>query len=137
MVSWDEDRGRVSQAFDDWKLIEGDQRAFLRLALEFATAEYDRLWKEAGEEPYWDDSPEQIDSFEAKVSNLHQHDFDWMLLSGVLRDAVTSFEVYLEKAREEVLRHQGQPIPVEGESPTGGHRSASFASSASRSRPTK
>jgi hypothetical protein len=51
------------------------------------------------------------------VSKLHQHDFDWMLLSGVLRDAVTSFEVYLEKAREETLRHQGQPIPVEDESP--------------------
>jgi hypothetical protein len=117
MASWDEERGRVSQAFDDWKLIDGDQRAFLRLALEFATSEYDRLWREAGEEPYWEGGPEQIDSFEAKVSNLHQHDFDWMLLSGVLRDAVTSFEVYLEKAREETLRHQGQPIPVEDESP--------------------
>jgi hypothetical protein len=35
---WNESRGTVSQAFDEWKLIDGDQRAFLRLGLDFATA---------------------------------------------------------------------------------------------------
>jgi len=126
MASWDEEKGRVSGAFDEWQLIDGDQRAFLRLGLEFATREYDRLWKESEQEPYYEGGPELIDSFEAKVDNLHQHDFDWMLLAGVLRDAVTSFEVYLEKAREEVLRHQGQPIPVEDESPRWGPQKRFF-----------
>ena len=42
---WNEEQGRVSRAFDEWKLIDIDQRAFLRLALEFANREYDRLWK--------------------------------------------------------------------------------------------
>ena len=41
-----------------------------------------------------------------------------MHLAGVLRDAVTTFEVYLEKAREEVLAHQGQPIGVAARTPT-------------------
>lgn len=116
----------MSRAFDEWRLIDGDQRAFLRLGLEFATREYDRLWKESEQEPYYDGGPELIDSFEAKVDNLHKRDFDWMLLAGVLRDAVTSFEVYLEKAREEVFRHQGQPIPVEDEAPRWGPQKRFF-----------
>ena len=118
MVGWDEGQGRVSRAFDEWKLVDADQRAFLRLGLSFAAAEYDRLWQESEQEPYYDGGPELIDSFEAKVGNLHQHDFEWMFLAAVLRDAVANFEVYLEKAREEVLRHQGQPIAVLPHSPT-------------------
>jgi hypothetical protein len=118
VISWNQKHGRVSEAFDEWKLIDRDQRTFLRLGLEFATLEYDRLWKESGEEPYEEDGPDQLDSFEEKVGGLYQQDFDWMHLAGVLRDAVTSFEVYLEKAREEVLRHDGQAVPVDARSPT-------------------
>jgi hypothetical protein len=36
----------------------------------------------------------------------------------VLRDAVSNFEIYLEKAREEILAHQGQPQTVADRSPT-------------------
>jgi hypothetical protein len=117
MAGWDEKRGSVTQAFDEWKLIDRDQRAFLRLGLEFAESEYNLRWKEAGEEPYRDGGPEQLDSFEDKVYGLWHHDYTWMHLAGVLRDAVTAFEVYLEKAREEVLAHQGQPISVAGRAP--------------------
>lgn len=120
MPSWDEQHGRVGQPFDEWKLIDRDQRAFLRLGLEFATVEYDRLWEEAGEGPYHEDGPEQLDSFEDEVNGLWEHDYAWMHLSAVLRDAVSNFEVYLEKAREEVLRHQGHRMPVDKESPRRG-----------------
>jgi hypothetical protein len=44
MADWDEERGRVSGPFDEWKLIDRDQRAFLRLGLDFVKVEYDRLW---------------------------------------------------------------------------------------------
>jgi hypothetical protein len=115
--SWKERQGRVSQAFDEWWLVEQDLRAFLRLGLEFAENEYNRLWQESSEEPAHEDSPELIDVFEAKVSNLHQTEFNWILLAAVLREAVSSFEVYLEKAREEVLRHHSQPIAVAERSP--------------------
>ena len=42
LMSWCESQGQVSRAFDEWKLIDHDQRTFLRLGLEFASREYDR-----------------------------------------------------------------------------------------------
>lgn len=45
-------------------------------------------------------------------------DYEWMLLAAALREAVTGFEVYLEKAREEVLQHRGTPIQVPDHSPS-------------------
>ena len=45
------------------------------------------------------------------------YEYVWMHCSGVLKDAVASFEVYLEKAREEILRRQAQPIDVPEEAP--------------------
>lgn len=117
MASWDEQAGRVSQAFNDWFLIDRDQRAFLGLGLRFAAAAYSEIWEEAGREPGDPEGPEQIDIFETRVAGLHQHDYEWMHCSGVLRDGVTNFEVYLEKAREEILRHQGEAIEVSDHSP--------------------
>jgi hypothetical protein len=40
-------------------------------------------------------------------------DLKWMHLSGVLKDGVTSYEVYVEKVREEICRHQGCPLAIE------------------------
>jgi hypothetical protein len=126
VTDWDEEQGCVSRAFDEWKLVEGDQRAFLRLGIEFATREYDRLWKEAEADPYYEGRQELPDPFEAKVGGLYQNDFQWMLHAAALRDAVTSFEVYLEKAREEVLAHHGQPIQITDGSPYWGPQKRFF-----------
>lgn len=105
--SWDESAGRVSRAFNDWALTERDQRSFLKLGLRFARDTYNRLWEEAGGEPSDPDGPDQVDSFDDKIDGLWPHDYEWMHVAGVLRDAVTGFEVYLTKAREEVLRRHG------------------------------
>lgn len=104
----------MSRAFNDWYLVDRDQRAFLGVGLLFAHNEYERLWRESGEEPGDPDGPDQLDSFEEKVDGLHEIDFTWMHAAGVLRDAVTNFEVYLEKAREHVLRAHGH-VDVVGE----------------------
>lgn len=109
-----------SLAFSDWHFVETDQRAFLHLGLEFARPAYERIWQDAGEEPWYDGEPEQIDMFDDHVRGLHLNDYEWMLLAAVLREAVTGFEVYLEKAREEVLRHRGTPIEVPDHSPRWG-----------------
>lgn len=113
MSAWDEAAGRVSRSFNDWFLLDGDQRAFLRLGLAFAEEIYKRIWDEAGRDPADPDGPEQIDTFEERVDGLHQHDYEWMHCSGILREAVTNYEVYLEKAREEILRRtgKGQGVP--------------------------
>jgi hypothetical protein len=110
-------RSDGSLAFSDWHFVEMDQRAFLHLGLQFARPAYERIWQEAGEEPWYDGAPEQIETFEDCIRGLHLKDYEWMLLAAVLREAVTGFEVYLEKAREEVLRHQGAPIEVPDHSP--------------------
>jgi hypothetical protein len=111
---------KASHAFVDWFLVEADQRAFMHLGLEFSRPAYERIWREAGEEPWHDGGPEQLEVFEERVRGLHERDFEWMLLGAALREAVTGFEVYLEKAREEVLRHQGRPVEVPERSPRWG-----------------
>jgi len=93
----------VSRAFSDWQIIDHDQRAFLAFGLRTARETHDRLWDEAGREPGDPDGPEQIDVFEDRIDRLWLHDYEWMFLAAVVRDAVTNFEVYLEKASAEVL----------------------------------
>jgi hypothetical protein len=121
-------RSLGSTVFAEWHFVELDQRAFLDLGLEFSRAAYERIWREAGEEPGYDDGPEQIDVFEERVRGLHEADYVWMLLAAVLREAVTGFEVYLEKAREEILRHQGRPVEIPDRSPEWGVLVKFFAS---------
>jgi hypothetical protein len=106
MTAWNEQHGQVTRAFDEWVLIDEDQRAFLRLALQFQRETYDRLWDETGRGPS-DGDDDMLSVFLDKVEGLMPHDFEWMHLAAVLRDAVTSFEVYLEKAAEEALKFHG------------------------------
>lgn len=107
MGAWNEKTGGASRAFNDWALTDQEQRAFLRLGLLFSAEAYERLWTEAGHEPGDPDGPDHLETFEAKVDGLHPYDYEWMHNSAVLRDAVTSFEVYLAKAREDVLHRHG------------------------------
>jgi hypothetical protein len=116
-MGWDTKAGRVSRAYNEWALIEHDQRAFLGVGIRFARAQYDLLWDETGNEPGDPDGPDQVDSFDKKIDGLWPHDYEWMHAAGVLRDAVTNFEVYLEKAREEVLQHQGYTHTVPERTP--------------------
>jgi hypothetical protein len=120
MTAWSEEMGRVSRAFNDWVLTDQEQRAFLRLGLLFSGEAYDRLWAEAGSEPGDPDGPDHLETFEAKVDGLHPYEYEWMHNAAVLRDAVTSFEVYLAKAREEVLHRHGHPRGPEERQPRWG-----------------
>jgi hypothetical protein len=106
-TTWNQEAGRVSRAYDEWRLVDRDQRTFLRLGLRFARETYDRIWEEASHEPGDPDGPELPDVFDSKIDGLWPLDYEWMHMAGVLRDAVTAYEVYVEKAREEVLQHHG------------------------------
>jgi hypothetical protein len=109
-MGWDERQGRVSQAFSDWHMIDRDQRAFLAFGLRTARETYDRLWDEAGREPGDPDGPELVDVFDDRIDGLWPDDYEWMFLAAVVRDAVTNFEVYVEKASAEVLAAHGAAI---------------------------
>ncbi|MGD0165913.1 MAG: hypothetical protein ABSC51_01290 [Gaiellaceae bacterium] len=117
MSDWDEAQGPVSRAFNDWYLTDRDQRAFLHLGLRFSETMYEQLWQEVLHEPGDPEGDMPIDVFSERVDGLLGPDYDWMHLAGVIRDAVTNFEVYLEKAREEVLHFQGQPVEIPENSP--------------------
>ena len=96
---WDERHGRVTQAFSEWRVVDRDQRAFLAFGLRMARETYDQLWREAHHEPDEPPQAELVDIFDG----LWPREFEWMLAAGVLRDAVTSFEVYVEQARAELV----------------------------------
>jgi hypothetical protein len=107
----DEEAGCVSRSFKDWFLIDRDQRVFLRLGLNFAHHAYDRLWKDIAEQPGDPDLPDVPDQFNDAIGGVWPGDFEWMHLAGVMRDAVTNFDVYLERSADEILTFHGKTFP--------------------------
>jgi hypothetical protein len=97
-LGWDEAHGRVSRAFGAWRVVDRDQRAFLSFGLRMAHATYDRLWRETSHEPGEAPKTELVDLFDG----LWPREYEAMHAASVLRDAVTNFEVYLERARAEI-----------------------------------
>lgn len=106
---WNEERGSVTRAFDDWKGTDSEIRAYLSLSHRWIQSAYDETWDISQQEfgrsfdPDRDDPEGFVDLFDRKVSGLWAKDYFWMLRSGALRDAVTAFEVYAEKSIEELL----------------------------------
>jgi hypothetical protein len=88
----------VSRAFSAWRVVDRDQRAFLAFGLRIARETYDRLWREAGHAPGSPPRGELVDLFDG----LWPREYESMHAASVLRDAVTNFEVYLERARTEI-----------------------------------
>ena len=108
-VVWDERGGRVSRSFDKWKFVDKDIRAFFKLTTNWAARRYEEIWNESWSEvdvlpdfddPHYFDSP---GSFEDKVEGLWPDDYHWILNAAVIKEAVTAFEVYLEKSLDEVF----------------------------------
>ena len=108
-VSWNEALGHVTRAFDLWKSTDRDIRAYLAFNARWVEPAYQRLWEEAEAEfsatfdPDRHDVDGHVDVFHEKVNGLWPRDYFWKLRSDNLRDAVTAFEVYMEKSANEVL----------------------------------
>jgi len=108
-VSWDESAGKVTRAFDLWKATDRDIRAYLAFNARWVDPAYQELWAEAETEfsaifdPDRHDVDGHVDLFHDKVGGLWPTDYLWKLRSDNLRDAVTAYEVYMEKSLEEVL----------------------------------
>lgn len=105
--TWNEPLGAVTRAFDEWRVTDSDIRNFLTLTTCWTDERYHDLWEEIGARPGTEDGPDQPDVFDKEVGGLWPDDYHWMLRAAVIRDAVTAFEVYLEKAASEVLRCHG------------------------------
>jgi hypothetical protein len=103
---WNESRGVVTRAFDRWRITESDIRRFLTLTTRWMDERYQDLWDEVSARPGSEDD-DQSDVFHREVDGLWPEDYHWMMQAAVIRDAVTAFEVYLEKATSEVLQFHG------------------------------
>lgn len=110
MMRWQSNWKACTRAFDEWRLVDNDIRAYLRFGLSVAEHAYDEIWEKAANEPSDGEGPELPDVFHKRVDGVWPHDFQWMFLAGGLKDSVTAYEVYLEKAIEEVLQHNGFTI---------------------------
>ncbi len=115
-MGWNEDGGAVSGAFNEWSFVDQDIRAFLSLSTRWATRLYDETWKQAeGEfsaifDPDRHTGDEHVGLFASEVEGLWPNDYAWMLRAAVVRDAVTAFEVYLEKGLDEAFNRRGLAI---------------------------
>jgi hypothetical protein len=105
--AWDESSGAVTHAFEGWRITDSDIRSFLTLTTRWMGESYKALWEEIGARPGTEDGPEQPDVFYEEAGGLWPEDYEWMLRAAVIRDAVTAFEVYLEKVAGEVPRCHG------------------------------
>jgi hypothetical protein len=114
---WSPDTGDVTRAFGEWRLSETRLRTFFRLAREFSGPAYQAIWDRLAAEPSDGEGPELIDLFEDEVDALHQNDFDWQLSNLVIRDGVTLYEVYLEKALYETLSFRFHQVEFRERSP--------------------
>lgn len=104
---WNESSKAGTRAFDAWKLVNHDLSAFLNVGLRFVRKGYEDTWEEVGSRPATEDDSDWPDAFEEEVQLLWPHEFEWMFLSAVVKDAVTAFEVYLEAVTDEVLSFHG------------------------------
>jgi hypothetical protein len=127
-MGWDEASGLVSRSFEEWRQVDHDIRVFLNLTTLWAGRLYEEKWTEAEAElnaifdPDIHYGDEHLGFFENKIQGLWPYDYEWILRAAVVKEAVTAFEVYLEKGLDEALgrkglevtrseRHQSPPWP--------------------------
>lgn len=104
--------GAVTRAFDHYHVTQLDIQGFLSLGMRIADQFYRDAWEQASAQPASDDAPDLPDAALRLTDNVWPHDYHWMFLSAVLKDAVTAFEVYVESAASEVLGWHGLAFKV-------------------------
>ncbi len=68
--------GRVTRAFDEWRLEERYLREFLRLGLRFADEGYQRLWDDIAARPSDGEGPDQIDLMDRATGGFTDWQYD-------------------------------------------------------------
>ncbi|WP_182883276.1 hypothetical protein [Microbispora sp. H10949] len=112
-MTWNAKKGLVSRSFAEWQAVDRDIRTYLSLTARWSERGYQELWNQAESElsaifdPDVHHGDEHVGFFSDKVNDLWPNDYEWMLHASVVRDAVSAFEVYLEKGMDEALHAIG------------------------------
>lgn len=99
-----------SRPFFDWRRTDEENRAFLVLSARWSAEAYDREQRKALEtanqffDPDRHHGDEHVEVFDRAVGGLWPSSYAWMTESLVVRNGVSAFEVYLEKAVLELTR---------------------------------
>jgi hypothetical protein len=115
-MAWKEGLGIVTASFEMWKMADREQRVFLTRTAELIDSANEVVWDQLEQTaaPMTADGiflrPEPIDIFYAEIGGLMPEDHHWYLCASVLKDAVTTFEVYLESAMTEVWTRTRQDV---------------------------
>lgn len=96
-----------SDPHGEWALTNEEIHGFLRMGTEWMSAALERLYDEIGARPSDGEDGEWIDIFERETHGVGMGQFPRLTMAAALREGVTAFEVYLEKAREHVLNQVG------------------------------
>ncbi|MFL6162354.1 MAG: hypothetical protein ACJ74U_09000 [Jatrophihabitantaceae bacterium] len=99
--------GTITRALDEWIITDREQRSFMTFSLMLANAHWTKISDQVATMPTFDSGPDHSDLLFDRLDGLMPHDYEWMLFSGILKDAVTAYEVYLANAMDEVLLRQG------------------------------
>lgn len=96
---WDSTCGYVSLAFDEWDQAIGDIRSFLIQTDEWMHEGYEARWATAAATAAG--AGGDAVEFWERTFPMAPNEFDWMLQSATIKDAVTAFEMYAAKAIDE------------------------------------
>ncbi|WP_125734619.1 hypothetical protein [Amycolatopsis sp. WAC 04197] len=108
-MNWNDGNRPVSRAFDRWVQVEAQVRAFHRYGLLWSEAGYESLWSKAERrladvfDPDVHYGDEHVEYFDDSISGMWPDQFEWMMHAATIKDAVTAFEVYLEKSLQEIV----------------------------------
>jgi hypothetical protein len=87
-MTWSEQGGSVTEAFDEWLLVDQNIRTYKRLPAAFAETGFDSLWDKLSTAPGDPDRPDLPDLLHNEIDGLWPEDYSWMRLAGILKDPV-------------------------------------------------
>jgi hypothetical protein len=100
------DFGTMTIACDNWKWTYDEIRGFLHQTQEWSTERAEAADARTRSMDFSDDGPDWETVFASHYGPLMPNEHEYLLLSAVIRDAVSAYEVYLTQALDEVLNRQ-------------------------------
>lgn len=95
--------------YDEWRLAESNLRAFYKHGAAFASEGYRHRWDRLANQPSDGEGPDLFNLMDREVEGLLPSNFDRLLGNLCVPDAVTLYEVYLERRWKIHGRQVGVP----------------------------